>query len=228
MEYFEKNLVRILNNWYNGLSDSVDEDTVARYTFAKHKFKTFYLNKTGEFLKVSQRTESAYFSKMADALSKKYVVSDELMNQYLEWCFENYDLFLKKYSGFNLNSISLFAENWSPELYKFEQEKKIEISDLDNISIKDVGVFDCFENFGIALTATKLKNDLRLTAPVIEKTIKEKLRTLTTNKEDLSRLKNMLRITVENSPYPSEIIFRNFKESLKEFFIYFSGEPWAK
>jgi len=228
MEYFEQNLIRVLNNWYNGLSDFADEEATARYTFAKHKFKTFYLNKTGEFLKISQRTESAYFSKIADALSKKYTVDDALMNQYLEWCFENYDLFLKKYSGFNLNSILLFAENWSPDLYKFKEEKKLEICDLDGISIKDVGVFDCFENFGIALTATKLKIDLNATAPIIEKTIKEKLRTLTTKKEDLNRLKNMLRVTVENSPYSSEIIFRDFKESLKEFFIYFNGESWAK
>jgi hypothetical protein len=122
----------------------------------------------------------------------------------------------------------LFAENWSPDLYKFEEEKKLEICDLDGISIKDIGVFDCFENFGIALTATKLKIDLNATAPIIEKTIKEKLRTLTTKKEDLNRLKNMLRVTVENSPYSSEIIFRDFKESLKEFFIYFNGESWAK
>jgi len=37
-----------------------------------------------------------------------------------------------------------------------------------------------------------------------------------------------LRITVENAPYTSEVIFKNFKESLKEFFVYFTGEPWAR
>lgn len=227
MQDFERNLIIILNDWYDNLQP-VEESDCVKYEFAKHKFRSFYLKKTGEFLKISQRTESAYFNRIASVLSKKYEVNDALMNQYLEWCFENYDIFLKKYSGFNLNSIALFAENWSPDLYKFEETEKPTLNSLNNIYVKDLNIFECFENFGIALTATKLSNELKIPKTIIENKIKEKLITLTTNQENLNRLKNMLRITVENAPYTSEVIFKNFKESLKEFFVYFTGELWAR
>lgn len=227
MQNFEKNLINILNDWYDNLQP-VEESDCVKYEFAKHKFRSFYLKKTGEFLKISQRTEAAYFNRIAATLSKKYEVNDSLMNQYLEWCFENYDIFVRKYSGFNLNSIALFTDNWSPDLYKFEETEKPNLNSLKNICVKDLNVFECFENFGIALTATKLSNELNIPKTTIESKVKEKLTTLTTNQENLNRLKNMLRITVENAPYTSEIIFKNFKESLKEFFVYFIGESWAR
>lgn len=227
MQDFERNLINILNNWYDNLEPIEDSDCV-KYEFAKHKFRSFYLKKTGEFLKISQRTETAYFNKIASVLSCKYEVNDSLINQYLEWCFENYDIFIRKYSGFNLNSIALFAEHWSPDLYHFEETEKPNLNSLKNINVKELNIFDCFENFGIVLVATKLRNELNVSKNVIESKIKEKLTALTTNQENLSRLRNMLRITVEYGPYTSEVVFKNYKESLKDLFVYFTGEAWAK
>jgi len=37
----------------------------------------------------------------------------------------------------------------------------------------------------------------------------------------------MLRTTVENAPYSSEVLFWNYGNSFSELFLYFKNEPWC-
>jgi hypothetical protein len=226
MKEFEKELVVILNDWYDNL-EPVDESDYVKFTFAKNKFKNMYFQKVGEFLKITQRIETLYFNKIAQGLSLNYNFTEELLDEYLEWCFKNYDYFVHKYKSFNLRTISHLAKEWNKDLFKFDEEEKITLKDLKDITVSD-NVFDAFELYGIPLSTTKLNREIRIPKDNLEDVIIKKLRTITNSENDLIRLKNMLRVTVENSPYSSEVIFKNYKSSLNEFFQYFSGEPWAK
>jgi len=227
MNEFENKLVLILNDWYNEL-EPVEESDYVKFTFSKKKFKKMYLQKTGEFLNISQRTETVYFNKIAHNLSQNYTFTEELLDEFLVWCFTNYDYLIHKFKGFNLNSITALSKTWDKELFSFEDENvKKTLKDLKHINVSD-NVFDCFEIYGIPLCATKLAREKNISKTQLETIVINKLRALTNKNDDLSRLKNMLRMTVENCPYSSEIVLRDYKNKLSEFFVYFSGEIWAK
>jgi hypothetical protein len=226
MKDFEKELIVILNDWYDNL-EPVDESDFVKFTFAKNKFKNMYFKKVGEFLKISQRIETLYFNKIAQSLSLNHNFTEELLDEYLEWCFKNYDYINRKYKSFNLRTISLFAKDWDKELFNFEEDEKTTMKDLRDIVVSD-NVFDAFELYGIPFSTTKLCSEINIPKSKLEPIIVSRLKSLTNSKDDLSRLKNMLRMTVENSPYSSEIIFKDYRIKLDEFFQYFLGETWAK
>jgi hypothetical protein len=227
MKKFHQDLVSLLNDWRDNL-EPINEDDFKKYEFAKNKFKTFYLKKTGEFLKISQRVETISFNKIAHALSKHYEVDNDLMNEYLEWCFDNYEVFLRKYKVFNLNCVASFASEWERGMLSFEENIKFSMKDLNSISVKNSSIFELFEIYGIPFVATKLFKEINGSKKNLENKIIEKLNTLTNNAEDLSRLRNMLRNTVENGPYSSEILLKDYKEKFNDLFQYFSGEAWTK
>ena len=106
--HFEQALTVLLNHWYENLSP-VDEQEKVVYEFSKNKFRNKYLAKTGEFLKITKRLETIQFNKICAGLSKNYPVDESLIDEYLEWCFDNYDFFMKKYKSFSLNSCANFG-----------------------------------------------------------------------------------------------------------------------
>lgn len=221
---FEKNLIQLLNDWYDNLT--LQESDYSRYTFAKGKFRERYLFKTGEFLKITRRTETVLFNRICAGLASNYEVTEDLIDQYLDWCFDNYEFFIKKYKAFNLNTCANYASEWNKQFLKFDFNDKISIEDLKDVDVKH-NIFMSFEKYGIALAATKLQSDTNIHKAELKKMVVEKLNTLTKNKEGVNRLKNMLRITVENAPYPQSILFHDYSASLKDLFAYFKNEPWC-
>jgi len=224
MKTFEGKLVLALNSWYENL-ESVEDTDFVKYEFAKNKFRTLYLKKTGEFLNITQRAQVVAFNKIAHGLSENFEFTDALLNEYLEWCFDNYDFFLKKRKGFNLNTIAHFAKEWDQDLLKFEYDAKVTYKDLKEVDVKE-NIFISFETYGIPFAATKLSTEVANDQRQLKQTIRTKLDTLTNTKEDLARLRNMLRSTVENGPYESGIMFHDYRLCFEDLFSYFPGEPW--
>ena len=222
---FEKQLINVLNNWHLNLSP-VSENDIQRYKFSKNKFRNKYLVKTGEFLKITNKCEAVCFNRICDQLSKTYVFSEDLLNEYLDWCFNNYDYFVRRYKQFTLNDCVKFSGEWRKELFDFDFESKTIYEDLADVNVQS-GIFSAFETYGIPFAATKLAEEKKTSGSVLCEKILSKLHELTTTSENLSRLKNMLRVTVENGPYSSEILFNDYKNSLSEFFLYFKNEPWC-
>ena len=224
--HFEQALTGLLNHWYENLSP-VDEQEKVVYEFSKNKFRNKYLAKTGEFLKITKRLETIQFNKICAGLSKNYPVDESLIDEYLEWCFDNYDFFMKKYKSFSLNSCANFASDWTKDFLKFDFNNKITLHDLKDIEVHK-SMFSYFEQYGVALVATKLQEEKQFDKDFLCNLITQKLKELTNTKEGLSKLKNMLRITVENAPYSPEILFSDYKSSLSDLFVYFGNEPWCK
>jgi|694.fasta_scaffold05695_8 hypothetical protein len=222
---FEKDLINVLNNWHINLTP-VSESDIQKYKYSKNKFRNLYLVKTGQFLKITQLCETVCFNRICDQLSKNYFFTEDLLNEYLEWCFTNYDFFLRKYNQFTLNDVVKFSGQWSRDFLDFEFESKTIYEDLANINVQS-GIFLAFETYGIPFAATKLAEEKSTSGSVLCPKVMTKLKELTTSADNLSRLKNMLRVTVENGPYSSEILFNDYKNSLSEFFLYFKNEPWC-
>lgn len=221
---FEKNIIRILNDWYDNLT--IQESDYSTYTFTKGKFREKYLIKTGEFLKITKRTETVLFNRICSGLENNYEVTEELIDQYLDWCFDNYEFFVKKYKAFNLNSCASYASEWNKQFLSFDFNNKLTIEDLKDVEVKQ-SIFSSFEKYGVPLAATKLQSETKIQKAELKKTIIEKLSTLTKNKEGTNRLKNILRVTVENAPYAPSVLFSDYATSLKELFAYFKNEPWC-
>ena len=137
------------------------------------------------------------------------------------------DFFMKKYKSFSLNSCANFASDWTKDFLKFDFNNKITLHDLKDIEVHK-SMFSYFEQYGIALVATKLQEEKQFDKDFLCNLITQKLKELTNTKEGLSKLKNMLRITVENAPYSPEILFSDYKSSLSDLFVYFGNEPWCK
>ena len=222
----DQTILFIANNWYENLNQ-IDENDQTSFEFSKSKFRDKYLKKTGEFLKLTKRVETICFKKIAFGLSSRYEVEESLIDEYLEWCFQNYDYFVKEYKAFNLTNIATFSSEWTKDFLNFNFNSKYSLNDLSDIEVNK-SIFVCFEKYGIPLCVTKLAKEKNLKDSTIKELVLEKLKGLTNTKQDLLKLKNMLRVTVENSPYTSEIIFSDYEKSLKGFFIYFSEEPWCK
>ena len=225
MKQTEEKIINILNKWYDNLTPLEEEDFI-KYEFTKTKFRTKYLMRTGEFLKITKRLEAITFNNICTGLSKNYTVTEDLLDQYLEWCFDNYDFFSKKYKGFSLASCAAFASEWDINFLNFKFADKLSLKDLDGLEVGK-NIFYCFEKYGIALAATKLMQEKNADRKSLENVVIKKLESLTTNKEDLNKLKNMLRTTVENAPYSSEVLFWNYGNSFLELFLYFKNEPWC-
>jgi hypothetical protein len=225
-KHFEKSLVALLNNWHENLSQSDDHEIVT-YEFAKNKFRNKYLAKTGEFLKITKRLETNQFNKICIGLAKNYEVDEKLIDEYLEWCFENYDFFIKKYKSFGLIPCANFASEWTKDFLKFNFSSKVTLHDLEEIEVHK-SVLSYLEQYGVPLVSTKLQKEKNLNGDSLCNLIISKLQDLTKSKEGLSKLKNILRITVENAPYSPGILFSNYKKSLADLFIYFGDEPWCK
>jgi len=225
-KFFEQSLINVLNNWHDNLSQD-NEKEIITYEFSKNKFRNKYLAKTGEFLKLTKRLETIQFNKICIGLSKNYTVDEDLIDEYLNWCFDNYDFLIKKYKSFSLNSCANFANEWTKDFLKFDFNKKITLEDLDEVIVhKNMSL--CFEKYGIPLSCTKLQIEKQFDKDFLCSLIVQKLQPLTNSKEGLSKLKNMLRVTVENAPYSPEILFNDYKKSLSDLFIYFGDEPWCK
>ena len=135
MTNLDQSILNTVNNWYDNLT-VIEESDYVKYEFSKNKFKDRYLAKTGEFLKITKRLESITFAKICAGLSKNYELSEELLDKYLDWCFENYDFFVKKYKGFNLNSCAIFSSEWKEDFLKFDFEEKTNLGDLENVEVK--------------------------------------------------------------------------------------------
>jgi hypothetical protein len=221
----EREILDILNSWSMNLSKSESNDI--NFDVSKHKYRNLYLKKTGEFLKIPQRLETQLFSKIVLGLSKQNEIDDKIIDEYLDWCFENYEIIIKKYKNFNLQNIANFSEHWNPNLFKQSTKKKCDLESLNDLKISDNVFLNC-EKYGIPLVATKLSIEKNLEPKIIRKIIPEKLSSLTQDTLGLTKLRNMLRMTVENEPYFSEIIFSNYQKELKVFFDKFKGEPWCK
>jgi len=225
-KHFEQSLVALLNNWHDNLSSENDHQIVT-YEFSKNKFRNKYLEKTGEFLKITKRLETIQFNKICSGLAKNYEVNEDLIDEYLEWCFENYDFFIKKYKSFGLTSCANFASEWTKDFLKFNFSSKVTLHDLEEIEVHK-SVLTYLEQYGVPLVSTKLQKEKNFDTESLCNLIIGKLQELTKTKEGLSKLKNMLRVTVENAPYSPGILFSNYKKSLADLFIYFGDEPWCK
>jgi hypothetical protein len=221
----EDKIYDILNNWVENLS--VAENNRINFDVSKHKYRNMYLKKTGEFLKIPQKLETQLFSKIVSGLNKNNEIDDLIIDQYLDWCFENYEIIIKKYKNFNLQNIANFSVFWYPGLIEAKNKQKIDLETLKEIQVSDNMFLNC-EKFGVPLAVTKLAQEKSLSSEIIKKVIIEKLNELTSDTVGLSKLRNMLRTTVENAPYFSEIIFGDYQKDLKYFFDKFKGEPWCK
>ena len=226
MTNLERSIIAVLNNWHDNLSP-VDETELVKYEFTKNKFRNKYLERTGEFLKITKRMEAISFAKICHGLATNYTVNEQLLDKYINWCFDNYDFFVKKYKGFNLNAIVSFAIEWDENFLKFQFEDKTKYSDLKDIKVSD-NVFKYFEKYGIPFVATKLLQETDSNKKALEIKILDRLQTQTYDKESLNKLKNMLRMSVENGPYTGDIMFNDYKAKLDNLFKYFPGEPWSK
>ena len=222
----EKQIINICNTWKENL-DPVNETLSNQYSTSKHKLRNLYLQKTGEFLKLSQAMESKIFSNIVTNLEKNHKLSDELIDNYLLWCFNNQDFFIEKYKEFSLVYVARFANEWHPNLFDVELDKKITLDDLKNLTVSTNILLYC-EKFGIPLVSTKLQKDLKLSKNKTEELFIAKLNSLTQNTNDLKRLKKMLLRTVENAPYSVEILFSDYKKSLNDLFLYFAEELWSQ
>jgi len=224
MIQLERKILNICNNWKHNLGE-VDTKISDSYEISKNKLRKLWVSKTGNFLKLSIQAEAIIFSHIVNNLSKNYVVTTDLIDEYLNWCFNHMDFLKEKYNEFSVNSIMKFAEIWDRGLFDMTLDEKVTLKSLQNVKVSSNIFMNC-EKFGIALVATKLFQETNADKSIIISQFKNKLDLLSNNQEDLMKLKKMLMKTVENSPYSSEIIFSDYKESLKEFFDYFSGEPW--
>lgn len=224
-QLFDQKIINILNNWYENLT--IEESDFEKFVYTKGKFRDRYLMKTGEFLKITKRLEAVMFNRICAGLSQNYDISEDLLDQYLDWCFENYDFFIKKYKAFNLINCASFAAEWKKDFLKFDFNDKVTIEDLKDIEVK-TNIFLYFEKYGVVLACEKLSMELDTSSKKLIPVIIDKLKTLTNSKTDLMRLKNMLRATVENGPYPSSYAFSDYSKSLSELFYYFKSEPWCK
>ena len=225
MNNLDQLIIEILNNWHDNLAP-VDESDYVKFEFNKNKFRNKYLSRTGEFLKITKKIEAISFNKICSGLSANYTFTEKLLDQYLDWCFDNYDFFIKKYKTFNLNIIAQYAVEWDKNFLKFEDQSKITIKDLNTIEVHK-NILNAFEIYGIPLAATKLAKEKSISFSDLKKIVLKKLNELTNSKQDLLKLKNMLRSTVENQPYSSELIFYDYIHSLSDLFIYFKNEPWC-
>ncbi len=225
IKYLDTQVLGIVNNWYSNVQYG-DTPDLFNFDFSQKRFRDRYLQKTGEFLKISKRVETMSFKKICFDLSKNYQVDESLVDEYLEWCFENYDFFVKKYGSFSLSNCANFAGEWDKEFLKFDFNDKITLSDLRDVEVHK-NILLAFEKYGIPLSTTKLLSEKPLAEDQLIKVVMQKLESLTNTKEDLTKLKNMLRVTVENAPYTSEIILHNYEKNLKSLFMYFSSEPWC-
>lgn len=227
MNDLDKVMLDLVNNWHINLSE-VDSNELVKFEYSKDKFRNKYASKTGEFLKITKKLEAYLFSKICFNLSKNYDFSEKLLDEYLEWCFDNYDFFVKKYKAFNLNNITSFSSEWRKNLFNFISSKeKISFDDLNNLSVSQ-NVFFYFEQYGIPFAATKFLKETKLNKTQLSNMILDKLDSLTNTKEGLNKLKNMIRNTVENGPYDQSFLFHNYKKDLEKIFKYFSNEPWSK
>lgn len=217
-------ILGIANNWYFTCEVS-DETDFSKFEYNKNKFRDKYFKKTGEFLRITKRLEGYCFSKISYGLSLNYTFTEELLDQYIDWCFENYDFFAKKYKGFSLNAIVQFAPEWHKDFLKFKEDDKITMADLADVCVSD-NVFYNFEKYGIPLAATKLCLEKEVQPKAMEPMIVAKLKDFLKTQDGLQRTGNMLRKTVENGPYSTQICFANYRNTLSELFQYFSNEPW--
>jgi len=68
MNNLDNLIINIANDWHNNLT-SFEEKDIVKYEFAKNKFRTKYLTRTGEFLKMSKSFETITFNKICSELS---------------------------------------------------------------------------------------------------------------------------------------------------------------
>jgi hypothetical protein len=226
MNTLDADIINIVNNWKNNIDD-IGESEHIKYEYSKNKFRNKYAARTGEFLKITKKLESLLFSKICHGLSNNYEFTEKLLDEYLEWCFENYDFFSKKYKAFNLTNIADFAPEWTKDFlnYKCDNNKHI-ISDLDNIDVSK-NVLSFCEKYGIPITITKLINDHGINKEKFINVFNNKLQELTNTKDGLNKLRNILRKTVENSPYSDDYLFCDYKKTLSKYLKYFTSEPWS-
>jgi hypothetical protein len=214
----------VVNNWYRNL-DIEDEDPSLEFEYSRNKFKQKFFEKTKEELKITKRLEAILLNKIANSLAKKYSFSEQLMDKYIDWCFDNYDHLIKKYGSFSLNCIAAFAEEWTDDLFSFDFDKPSYL-DLSHVKVSD-SVFYCCEKYGIPFASTKLQEEIKIDKNKVAASMINKLDELKKTKDGLSKIKNMLRKTVENGPYSSRFLFADYEQTLKGYFKYFAGEPWC-
>lgn len=226
MTELDRTILDIVNNWNRNLSFDTEESECVKYESHKNKFREKYMRKTGQFLQISKKIESCIFNKICHGLSQNYTFSEDLLDKYIDWSFDNYDFFVKQYKIFNLNSMSIFASEWKDDFLVFEDSKKVTYDSLSTIDISK-GVFGYCEQFGIPFSVTKLSESHKGKKEDIKQIIYNKLLLMTKTNDGLNRLKNMLRTTVENGPYDKIYIFHDYRTSLRDLFKYFSKEPWG-
>lgn len=222
----EQEIIQTLNNWHQNIDvqeKSVDESS---FKYTRNKFSQLYLEKTGEFLNISKRVENICYKRIHYNLSSRYEFDEQLLNQYIDWCFENISFFIEKYGIFNLSNCAKYSLEWDQDLNKVEIKRKYNIDDMHKITVSD-GIFDAFKKYGIPLASTKLMIEKHGREADVRSTILKKLNGLTKNQSDLGMLRNMLMATVDNAPYESFMMFGNYQKSLSELFSYFSNEPWC-
>jgi hypothetical protein len=225
LAFLEKSILNVVNDWYQNL-DQVEEQDYINYEFSSNKFRNLYLKKTGEFLKITKRVETICFKKICFGLSQNYEVDEKLLDEYLDWCFDNYDYFVKNFRQFSLSSCANFASEWNKDFLKFNFNDKITLGDLNEIDVHK-NIYLYFEKYGIPLASTKLAIEKNISRQNTEKLVLSKISSLTDTKENTNKLKNMLRTTVENAPYTSETVFSNYEKDFKKLFVNFSSEPWC-
>lgn len=235
MKQFEKDIIDILNNWRKSCSNGddsvyIDQNEHQEFTYSKNKFKSLYLSRTGEFLKISQKLETLCFNKICFNLSQSNDFSEQLLNDYLIWCFDNHEFLLHRYKKFDINVVTQFSSEWNPSYINTNVATKPTLGELDGLSVSKNILLHC-EKYGVVLVLNKLIQELdgkNISTPILQKTIIEKIECLTSSNVDLARLRNILRSTVENEPYINGLVFLNYKTKLSHLFKYFSSEPWAK
>jgi hypothetical protein len=224
MNELDRKVLEIVNNWHSNRSE-VQETDFQKFTVPKKKFSEKYMEKTGKALNINTRIEAHKFNQICNSLSQNYSFSENLLDEYLDWCFENYEFFIKKYNIFSLNTVALYASDWRRGYLVFD-DLKTTYDDISSIVVSQ-NFFHYCEKYGIVLITEKLLNEKRTKKKEILEAVKVKVKELPRTNEGMNRLKNILRITVENEPYKKEYALYDYRKIFKDSFKYFSKEPWC-
>lgn len=230
MNSLDHTVLDIVNHWYLSLEDDKQDNSLDSlpYYDAVQLFIGRHWEITGTYVNLTPRMQAHSFRKIYEGLSKQHEDVDEnLLMHYIEWSFDNYQLFMERYNAFNLSTLATFAPEWKQDLLEFEESPKIRYKDLENVEVAS-NVLHAFELYGIPYAATKLWEEKQYNREKLMSHIMEKLKALTNKHQDLLRLGNILRRTVENGPYASRYLFADYKSSLKDVYKYFQSEPWCK
>jgi hypothetical protein len=205
----------------------VDINQWTTKTFVDY-FAEEYKNNFNGFYKITYTSDNKIMNSISDFMEDNNLAKNEWTKKFLDWCFVNKEVMVKKTGHFLLMNLPSFLNRYYQDVVISNHKTPLIsiFSDVDLLA-KQGKSKEIYSKYGIPTASTYYKYSKNIEDDQIESGLKKLFVSLAEGTaEDKKLLESIVQKSISRSPYISDFIMLDWRETFQDIVDKFKDETW--